>query len=161
LVFLPMMIVGAALTPFIARIAQRFGPRTLICAGLTLMAVGLAVLATFPETVSVWALATLMVPVGLAGPLIMPPITALLLNSVPDAQAGTASGVFNTSRQVGGALAVAVFGALIAGNDFMHGLRLSLLIAAVAALTAAGIAVALRNPGSAHVTDHALLEGLA
>jgi hypothetical protein len=45
----------------------------------------------------------LMVPVGLAGPLIMPPITPLLLNSVPDAQADTASGVFNTRRQVGGA----------------------------------------------------------
>ncbi len=161
LVFLPMMIVGAVLTPFIARIALRFGPRTLICAGLTLMTVGLVVLAAFPETVSVWVLAALMVPVGLAGPLVMPPITALLLNSVPDAQAGTASGVFNTSRQVGGALAVAVFGALLAGNDFLHGLRLSLLIAAVAALAAAGIAIGLRNPGRGQVTDHAVFEGLA
>ena len=56
--------------------------------------------------------AVLMLPVGLAGPLMMPPITALLLNSVPDGVAGTASGVFNTSRQLGGALAIAVFGAL-------------------------------------------------
>ena len=101
-----------------------------------------------------------MVPVGLAGPLIMPPITALLLNSVPDAQAGTASGVFNTSRQVGGALAVAVFGALLAGDDFMSGLRLSLLIAAGAALVAAATALSLRRPDRTHLSAHALLEGL-
>ena len=79
-----------------------------------------------------------MLPVGLAGPLIMPPITAVLLNSVPDAIAGTASGVFNTSRQLGGALAIAVFGALLAQPaGLAHGLRLSLAIAAAVALAAA------------------------
>jgi sugar phosphate permease len=60
-----------------------------------------------------------------------------LLNSVPDYRAGTASGVFNTSRQIGGALAVAVFGALLADQaTFLQGLRTSLLIAAVVALAA-------------------------
>jgi DHA2 family methylenomycin A resistance protein-like MFS transporter len=149
LVFLPMMIVGALLTPLSARITERFGARTMIGAGLTVMAAGLGVLAAFPSTASYIVLALLMVPIGLAGPLIMPPITALLLNSVPDAQAGTASGVFNTSRQVGGALAVAVFGALLAGDDFTSGLRLSLLIAAGAALIAAGTALSLRAPDRA------------
>ena len=51
-----------------------------------------------------------MVLVGLAGPFVAPPVTAVLLSSVSGALAGTASGVFNTCRQVGGALAVAVFG---------------------------------------------------
>lgn len=60
-----------------------------------------------------------MVLVGLAGPLVAPPITAVLLDSVPPTLTGTASGVFNTSRQVGGALAVAVFGALLASPS--HG----------------------------------------
>jgi sugar phosphate permease len=68
----------------------------------------------------------------------MPPVTAVLLNSVPSGQAGTASGVFNTSRQVGGALAVAVFGALLAHpGTFMSGLRKTLLIAGGVALAAA------------------------
>ncbi len=58
----------------------------------------------------------LMVLVGLAGPLVMPPVTAVLLNNVPGHRAGKASGVFNTSRQVGGALAVAVFGAMLANR---------------------------------------------
>ena len=61
-----------------------------------------------------------------------------LLQSVPAGQSGIASGVFNTSRQVGGALAVAVFGALIASRaQFQRGLRESLVTAAAAAFTAA------------------------
>ena len=77
------------------------------------------------------SLSALMILVGLAGPLVMPPVMALLLHAVPARRTGVASGVFNTSRQVGGALAVAVFGALLASRaTFLPGLRVSLLIAA-------------------------------
>jgi sugar phosphate permease len=73
------------------------------------------------------------------------------LNSVPDTLAGTASGVFNTSRQLGGALAVAVFGALLAQpGGFDLGLRLSLLIAAGISIGAAATSTRLTTP--AHVT---------
>ena len=126
-----MMLTGAALTPFSARITERLGARALITSGLLLMATGLAIIAVLPSSTPVWLLAGLMVLVGLAGPLISPPITAVLLNSVPGHRAGTASGVYNTSRQIGGALAVAVFGALLAQRDiFLQGLHTSLLIAA-------------------------------
>jgi MFS transporter, DHA2 family, methylenomycin A resistance protein len=83
-------------------------------------------------------LSALMILVGLGGPLTMPPMTAALLNHVPEQRTGIAGGVFNTSRQVGGARAVAVFGALLAhGADFMSGLRNSLLVAAGVLLTTA------------------------
>jgi sugar phosphate permease len=108
------------------------------------MAASLAVLGVVPATTPVWVLAVLMVLTGLAGPLVMPPVTAVLLNSVPGRRAGTASGVFNTSRQVGGALAVAVFGALLAdAGGFLHGLRVSLLIAGAVALAAAAVTLLL------------------
>lgn len=146
LAFLPMMVSGAVLTPFSARIAERVGARRLIAGGLVLMTAGLMILAVVPSSTPVWALALLMVLVGLAGPLIMPPVTAVLLNSVPGHRAGTASGVFNTSRQVGGALAVAVFGALLANQaTVMQGLRTSLLIAAAVALAAAAVSLLLRT----------------
>jgi DHA2 family methylenomycin A resistance protein-like MFS transporter len=132
--FLPMMLTGALLTPLSARFAERLGARKIVTAGLALMAGGLAVLAVVPPTTPVWGLAMLMIPVGLAGPLVIPPVTAVLLNSVTDHQAGTASGVFNTSRQIGGALAVAVFGAVLGHGTFVHGMRISLLLAAVVAM---------------------------
>jgi len=108
--FLPMMLIGMALTPFSARIVERVGARPAITVDLAAMTV------------------------GLAGPLTMPPMTAVLLNHLPAQRTGIASGVFNTSRQLGGALAVGVFGALLANGDFMSGLRSSLLIAAVVLL---------------------------
>jgi MFS transporter, DHA2 family, methylenomycin A resistance protein len=111
-----MMAIGALLTPFSARLAEKLTPRVVITAGLGVMAAGLAIVGFGPASTPVWQLAAIMVVVGLAGPLIIPPITAMLLNSVPDHQTGTASGVFNTSRQLGGALAIAVFGAPLAGS---------------------------------------------
>ncbi|MDQ1395500.1 MAG: transporter, family, methylenomycin resistance protein, partial [Acidimicrobiaceae bacterium] len=148
-VFLPMMITGAVLTPFSARVAERVGSRCVVSAGLGVMAVGLAVIAGAPASTPVSALALLMVLVGIAGPMTIPPVTAVLLNSVPAHQAGTASGVFNTSRQVGGALAIAVFGALLSGKGgLMPGLRLSLLIAAGVAVIAGAAALLLRSESS-------------
>jgi MFS transporter, DHA2 family, methylenomycin A resistance protein len=142
--FLPMMLIGLLVTPFSARLAERLGARTLVTAGLLAMTAGMVALAVVPAASPVWLLAALMVLVGVAGPLVMPPVTALLLNAVPDSRAGTASGVFNTSRQVGGALAVAVFGALLTTPaGFLHGLRTSLLIAAAVALAAAAASLLL------------------
>ena len=135
--FVPMMVTGASLTPVSPRLTERLGARALITGGLVLMTAGLVGLAV-AGAAPVWVLAALMIPVGLAGPLVTPPVTMVLLDSVPAGQAGTASGVFNTSRQAGGALAVAVFGALLAHRaTFLAGLRTSLLLAAGVALAAA------------------------
>jgi MFS transporter, DHA2 family, methylenomycin A resistance protein len=145
--FLPMMLIGAALTPFSAHIAERLGARLLITSGLTLMTGGLVIIGLAPSAAPTWALAAVMVLVGLAGPLVMPPVTAVLLNSVSGHHSGVASGVFNASRQVGGALAVAVFGALLANRAmFIHGMQVSLLLAATVALAAAAARLLLKPP---------------
>ncbi len=145
LTFLPMMLIGAFLTPFSARFVERLGAKRLIATGLTLMTTGLTILALIPSSTPIWILSGLMVLVGLAGPFVSPPIMALLLNSVSDHQAGTASGVFNTSRQIGGALAIAVFGALLTKpGTFRHGMRTGLLLAAGVALATAIISLWLR-----------------
>jgi DHA2 family methylenomycin A resistance protein-like MFS transporter len=102
LVFLPMMVAGGALTPFIAGLAERLGARILITAGLLAMTAGLAVIALLPAPVPVPVLSALMILVGLGGPLVMPPVMALLLQAVPARRSGVASGAFNTSRQVAG-----------------------------------------------------------
>ncbi|AZG08240.1 MFS transporter [Pigmentiphaga sp. H8] len=142
--FLPMMLTGLVLTPFSARLVRRHGARAMIVSGLLAMASGLAVIAALPASAPVGLIAALMVLVGLAGPLVAPPVTAVLLSSVPAALAGTASGVFNTGRQVGGALAVAVFGTLLAqAPSFLLGMRASLGLAAGLSLATALISLRL------------------
>lgn len=149
--FLPMMLIGLVLTPFTSRLVKRFSARRLITTGLLYMAFGLLSIAGLSATAPVWVASGLMFLVGLAGPLIAPPITAVLLSSVPTPLTGTASGVFNTSRQVGGALAVAVFGALLAqSSNFMVGLRFSLVLAAGVALLTAVFSLRLQAPGVTH-----------
>jgi EmrB/QacA subfamily drug resistance transporter len=147
-VFAPMMLIALALTPLTARLGERFGRPTLIATGLASMATGLLALAIMPATAPPWALGLLMVLVGLGGPLVMPPTMAVLLDHAPDQRAGTASAVFNTSRQIGGALAVAVFGGLLTNPDtFLSGVRTSLLIAAaIAAAATAAAVLLLRTP---------------
>jgi MFS family permease len=81
--------------------------------------------------------------------LAMPPTTGLVLASVAPERAGTASAVFNTFRQVGGAVAIAIFGALIADRtQFIAGLQTSLTIAAVLLLATVAMSVRIRP------TDH-------
>ncbi len=147
IVFLPMMVTGAALTPLVARLAERFGARALITAGLICMTAGLILISQLPASAPVMVLSVLMMLVGVAGPLVMPPVMALLLHAVPARHAGVASAVFNSSRQLGGALAIAVFGALLTNQaTFLHGLRVSLLIAAAVALAAAAVSRLLDRP---------------
>ena len=93
----------------------------------------------------VWAVSLLMVPIGVGGSFTVPPLTGLLLDAVPASRAGTASGVLNTARHVGGSIGVAVTGAVIASMaGFMSGLRFSLISLAV--LVTITAALSLRLP---------------
>jgi MFS family permease len=139
-----MLVSGVLLSPFAARIFERFGRRPVIVSGLLVLAAGLVLLAALPMSAPLWVFSAAMILVGVSGPLISPPVTAILLDHVPPHQAGTASGMFNTARQVGGALGVAVFGGLLTDRDtFAAGMTASLLIAAAVGVAAAVIATRL------------------
>ncbi|WP_330288738.1 MFS transporter [Streptomyces canus] len=144
--FLPMTALTAVLSPAAAWLTQRFGPRMPIIGGQLMMSAGLALLCLPAASAPSWLLVLLMIPVGTGGVIAVPAMTALLLDHVPAERAGTASGVFNASRQVGGALAVAVFGALVADRaPFLPGLRTSLLIAALLTLATAATSLLLKH----------------
>jgi MFS transporter, DHA2 family, methylenomycin A resistance protein len=83
LLFLPMTALVAILNPTAARIAIRFGSRVPIIIGQVLMALGLLGLALAPVDLPLWAIAALMVPVGVGGSFTVPPLTSLLLDAVP------------------------------------------------------------------------------
>ena len=133
LAFVPMTGLTGVVTLVAPRVAARFGPRVPMAIGQFLIAAGLLGLcAAVASGASIWLLAALSILIGLGSALSVPTLTALLVSSVPAQRAGTASGVLNTCRQLGGALAVAVFGALVAQHEtFVQGMQVSLVIAAV------------------------------
>jgi DHA2 family methylenomycin A resistance protein-like MFS transporter len=126
------------------RATNRFGARLPIVLGMSSMALGvLAMAAVAPLRIPLLTTGT-MILTGFGGAFAMPPSSGLVLAHVPPRLAGTASAVFNTFRQVGGAVAIAVFGALVAGpGHFLAGMQISLtatgllliLVVAAAAIT--------------------------
>lgn len=148
LLFLPMTAMVAVLNPTAAKVALRFGSRVPIIGGQVLMVVGLLGLALAPADLPLYAVSLLMVPVGVGGSFTVPPLTSLLLDAVPAPRAGTASGVLNTARQVGGSMGVAASGAVIAHlTGFMAGLRVSLVALAALVLITAALSVLLPRRG--------------
>jgi DHA2 family methylenomycin A resistance protein-like MFS transporter len=121
----------AILNPWVARLMGKYGHPAMIATGQLIMAAGLAGLCLLPADAPVLLVAALMVPVGVGGSFTVPSIIAQVMDNVPAERAGTASGVVNTARQVGGTLGVAIFGAVIASGEFIAGLRASLGATAV------------------------------
>jgi hypothetical protein len=77
----------------------------------------------------------------------VPSVIVVLLDAIPADQAGMGAGLLNSSRQVGGTLAVAVFGALTSHRaSFLPGMRASLLIAVVVLAAASMAAFTLPGP---------------
>ncbi|WP_327357025.1 MFS transporter [Streptomyces sp. NBC_01304] len=139
LLFLPMTALIVVANIVSGKLAGRFGPRLPMLVGQSLAIAGLLLLVAFASADrSPWGLAFLMLPMAVGCGLTIPPLTAAMMEAVPASRAGTAAGVLNSARQVGGGLAVAAFGSLIAG-DFEAGMRVCLLVSAgLLAVTAAG-----------------------
>jgi DHA2 family methylenomycin A resistance protein-like MFS transporter len=135
LAFLPSAIVSIFGNLGSGVLTQRFGARFPAMAGQLSMAVGLVALMLTAGTGNPALIAALVVLIGGGGSIAMPQITGLVLAGVPPERAGIASGIFNTFRQVGGAVAIAIFGALVAApSGFLPGMRVSLGLAAAALL---------------------------
>ncbi|MEU6658900.1 MFS transporter [Streptomyces sp. NPDC046821] len=146
LLFLPMTGLVALLNPFVGRAMERLGKIVTTIGGMVLMAAGLIVLALLPADVPILASALLMVPVGLGGSFTVPPLTALILDHIPAERAGTASGVLNTARQMGGSLGIAIFGAVLAVQPaFQTGLRTDYLVTGVLLIVLAAGTLRLRK----------------
>jgi DHA2 family methylenomycin A resistance protein-like MFS transporter len=138
LAFLPSAFFAIAGNLASGPVTNRFGARVPVVTGLLSMAIGLLALLLTAAMGSALITTLCIIPVGAGGSMAMPSVTGVVLEGVPAEEAGTASAVFNTFRQIGGAVAIAVFGALIADpHSFLTGLRISLATAATLLLLAA------------------------
>ncbi|WP_396290244.1 MFS transporter [Curtobacterium sp. KT1] len=142
LVFLPSAAFSIVGNVVCGTLVNRFGARVPVVAGLSTMVLGLVVVIVLAPLDSVVAVAVCTILTGAGGSVAMPPATSVVLASVPAERSGTASAVFNTFRQVGGAVAIAVFGAFLADrSQFVVGTQTSFVVAAVVLLVAALAAI--------------------
>jgi EmrB/QacA subfamily drug resistance transporter len=156
LAFLPVtLVMGTLSIRYSERLVMRFGARTLLFPGLTLIALGLAWFTQAPVDGSyVVNVLPVMLLLGFGAGISFPGLMTLAMSGATPEDAGLASGLVNTSAQVGGALGLAVLATLsatrsqdlIAGGTakasaLTSGYHLSFAIAA--GLVVAAIVVAL------------------
>jgi EmrB/QacA subfamily drug resistance transporter len=114
LAFLPWTIVMAvASIRFAARLNMRFGPRATLLPSLVIIVAGLLWFARTPVDAS-YAIDLLpsMILMGLGTGLAFPSLMTLAMSGATHEDAGLASGLVNTSMQVGGAIGLAVLATL-------------------------------------------------
>lgn len=114
LYLLPLSISFIVISQLSGLLAQKFGARALMTAGLGLMGGGLLLLTTVSAVPDPMLIESALLIIGAGLGLNTAPVNGVAVASVPAARSGTASGVINTVRMVGAALGVAVLGAIYA-----------------------------------------------
>jgi EmrB/QacA subfamily drug resistance transporter len=116
LAFLPVALaIGTLSLGVSARLIMRFGARATLLPGLALAAVGLAVFQRAPvDATYVRDLLPAMLLIGVGAGLAFPALTSLAMSGATPSESGLASGLFNTTQQVGAALGLAVLATLSA-----------------------------------------------
>jgi EmrB/QacA subfamily drug resistance transporter len=155
--FLPQTVGIIAGSVISQRLIARYGPKAVLAGGLGLGAVGLLLMTGLTADASYWTgflPGLLLLAVGIGNAFV--PLTMIATSGVKAQDQGLASGLFNTSQQIGGALGLAVLStvassatknaggtqadALVHGYTTAFGVGTALLIAA-----AALVAVVLRR----------------
>jgi MFS family permease len=130
--------------------------------GLTLISLSLLLFSMLDQGSDFWNVLPALIVGGLGMAMAMAPTTAAAMGSVPVDKAGVGSAVINSMRQVGGAVGLALAGAIVATkfdpanprpDQFVEGFQLGLRVAA--GIAATGILVAAFGIGKVrHLEAH-------
>ncbi len=164
---LPMALSMIVSAPRSAPLAERFGRKRVMAAGMLLLALAMVMLSTLSTGSGYPHLAVALVLLGGGMGLAMAPATGAIMESMPLGKSGVGSAVNDTTRELGGSLGVAVLGSLLS-SSYRGGLGQSAFSGELAALppalaektresAGAALGVAGQIPGSAGD----LLESLA
>lgn len=110
---LPMAVVVIPLSRFAPKIAARVGVRVTGPIGLGLMATGFVVFSTLGTNASYWHFFAGLLPFGAGMALSGAPATTAIVASLPREKQGVASAINDVSRELGGALGIAVLGSVL------------------------------------------------
>jgi MFS family permease len=123
---LPMILLMSLLSRWSGGLINLYGPKLPLIVGPLIAAVGFLLFALPDGRARYWsAFFPAFVVLGLGMAISVAPLTTVVMNSIEQERAGTASGINNAVARVAGVLAVAVLGALMA-SAFAHSLRQSL-----------------------------------
>jgi EmrB/QacA subfamily drug resistance transporter len=160
--FLPAMgVFGLMSSGIAAKLVGRFGPKPSLLGGMSLVVVGLALLARTPVNGSYTAdLAPAMILIAIGGGLGFLPLILIGVGDARPQDSGLVSGLLSTSQMVGGAIGLAVLATIAAARTFglsngvaadaaalNEGYHLAFMVAT--SLAAVGIALATRLPAGA------------
>jgi EmrB/QacA subfamily drug resistance transporter len=114
LTFAPMSLTSMFVAPFAGRLADRVGGKYILMTGISLFTVGFAFVGFVvgPDSSS-W---DFLVPAIIAGAgmgMTFAPMTTVAMRNIQPRMAGAASGILNTTRQLGAAIGSAVVGAIL------------------------------------------------
>jgi EmrB/QacA subfamily drug resistance transporter len=110
----PMSVTSMIFAPFAGRLADRIGGKYILTTGITLFTIGFATFTFVAGPDSNWL--TFLLPAIIAGAgmgMTFAPMTTVAMRNIQPRVAGAASGVLNTTRQLGAAIGSAVVGALL------------------------------------------------
>jgi EmrB/QacA subfamily drug resistance transporter len=110
----PMSLTSMFTAPFAGRLADRFGGKYILMTGISVFAIGFGSLIYVAGPDSTWI--NFLVPAIVAGAgmgMTFAPMTTVAMRDISPRMAGAASGLLNTTRQLGAAIGSAVVGAIL------------------------------------------------
>jgi EmrB/QacA subfamily drug resistance transporter len=158
-----MLPMAAAMLPtsrLAPALVARLGARAVCTTGLALIAAALVILAQLTGTSGYWLLAVGLIPLGIGMGLAMTPATSNITSALPASQQGVASALNDLSREVGGAVGIAVLASILTAA-YQSNLHLAHIPAAQADSARSSVAVATRlGPAVAAQAHSAFADGM-
>ena len=113
---LPFAVTMIATSPRGAALAVRLGPRRVVLIGMSIIPIGLVALSLVTATSPYLLLAAGLVVLAAGVALAMPTLSTGIVLSLPMSKAGVGSAVNDTTREVGGAVGIAVLGSILSSH---------------------------------------------
>ena len=114
LTFAPMSLTSMVVAPFAGRFADKVGGKYILLTGITLFTIGFALVAIVagPDSTFINFLGPAIIA-GAGMGMTFAPMTTIAMRNITPQMSGAASGILNTTRQLGAAIGSAVVGALL------------------------------------------------